>query len=160
MDHSVYIASSIGILSYKYDIYEDGGSLYYHVKKPSIWSGSEYHFYDSAGNIELTISKQSIFSSEWNIIKNGQLISTVTKNTFSSSFVSEGIYGTHTAESSNWGKAITISNKERIEVAKISIKIMRSNNRIGMAIIENQDDLFLLGFMMIVEIVKRQERNS
>ena len=96
----------------------------------------------------------SMFSKKFDLIINGEIRAEFTSNSsFSNSMDIATVMGLYFVDGNFWGNDYTIEN-EKEPIAKIARNSM-SKTRYGIAIKPGHDNIFILGIVMVIELLGR-----
>lgn len=159
MEFAVYTISIKGFFSRHYEIHKDD-QLVYRVKKPSFFKSSEMIFFDPGGNEIQKVKKHfAFFQSKFTFTQEDQYVATFEKETIENFYNSSSIYGRHTVQGNFFSTEYTVFD-EAGEVAKISRKALRSNNKYGIAIIKGHDELYILAMVIAISMVNARKKQK
>ncbi len=152
MDINKYTISRHGFFSKNYKIFS-GDRQIYSVK--SGWWLKELIIYDMSDVEKLRIKRPfSMFQKKFNIIINEEVRADITsKMGFKNKLEINSIGGLYFIEGNLWGNEYTIED-EHEPIAKVAKNVI-SKPRYGIAIKKGNDDLFILGLVMTVELLIR-----
>jgi len=159
MEFAVYTISVLGVFKRRYEIYLDGVFMY-QVESASFWSSREMVFTDANGEEVLTLMRVSSFlTSKFIISDHEKLISTVEKEGFGFTFISDSIYGRHIMKGKSWNTDFTLHDGDD-EIAKVSRKSLRSHDKYGIAIKKGHDEKYILALTIAIEVVIQMQQNG
>lgn len=159
MEFNKYTISKKGFIRKSFEIYEND-VLKYTVSAPG-WIGYKYLvFKDIKGTSVLVVEKiNSMFKQKFELIATGALKAELTRTFFSGEYTLESEVATYTAQS-NW-----LANEYTIylgddDIAKISRKFFSDDKQYGIAIIDGNHDVFILGMIVCIEIRRMTNQNN
>ncbi|MDF1697861.1 MAG: hypothetical protein P1U56_18580 [Saprospiraceae bacterium] len=159
MEFAVYTISVRGFISKVYEIYKDD-QLVYRVKKPSFFKFRVFNFTDRSGNQVLKVKRYSSFFKYKFVFSNAnKSIATFEKEGLENFYRSTSIYGHHTVHGDFFNSEYTVFDEED-EIAKISRKRLRSDNKYGIAIIKGNNELYILAMVIAISIVNSLRRKK
>lgn len=152
MKMTTYSITRHGLLRKSYKVWQAQSQVYHF--KSDLWLKS-MRLYDM-DNEELLYLKRtwSIFSKKFELIINGDVRAEISSSSgFKTSIDIATVAGLYFVEGNFWGNDYTIEN-EKEPIAKIARNTM-SKTRYGIAIKPNNDNVFILGIVMVIELLTR-----
>lgn len=159
MEFYKYTISKKGFWRKSFEIYEDG-HLKFTVTCPGWISYSHLIFKDTNDSEVLLVEKfNTLFQLRFAFIDKSGLKAELTRKIFSGDYTLTSEIATYTAKSNWLGNEYTIYLGED-DIAKISRKIMSDHKQYGIAIIEGNHNLFILGMIVSIELVRMASKNG
>ena len=152
MKMTTYSITRHGFFSKSYKVWE-GKTQVYHISS-DIWL-KNMSLYDMEENEILKIRKTwSLFTKKFELIINGDVRAEFTStSSFKTSLDIATVAGLYFVEGNFWGNDYTIEN-EKEPIAKVARNTM-SKTRYGVAIKPSHDNVFILGIVMVIELLTR-----
>ncbi len=153
MEFHKYSISKKGFWRRSFEIFEDN-VLKYTVKCPGWIAYNHLIFIDAKGTEDLVIERfHGFFNRRFEFLERGGLKAVLTKSSFSNKYTLESDVATYIA-SSNWlGNEYTVFLGDE-DIAKVSRKMMTNHKQYGIAIIEGNHNLFILGMIICIELIR------
>jgi len=159
MDFYKYTISKKGFWRKSFEIHEDG-HLLYKVSCPGWLTYNHLIFRDTNDSEVLLIEKLFYFSKlKFDFLDKSGLKAQLTRKFFSREYTLNSEIATYTAKSNWLGNEYTIYLGED-DIAKISRKMMSDHKQYGIAIIEGNHNLFILGMIVSIELVRMASKNG
>ena len=146
-----YTISKKGFFRKSFEIYCDD-LLVYKVSCPGWFSYSHLVFKNTSGEEVLLIEKV-MFQMQFEFIAKGRLKAKLNKAIFSNEYSLKSDVATYEAKGNWMGNEYTIFLGED-DIAKVSRTMWSDKNQYGIAIIEGNHNLFILGMIVTIEIIK------
>lgn len=153
MEFHKYTISKIGMFRKTFKIFEDD-RLKYTVSTPG-WLGYKYLIFKNRdGKDVLVVERKSfLLNRHFQFVAKGGLNAMLTRSMFAKMFTLESEVATYVAQSNWLGDEYTIYLGDN-DIAKVSRKFFSNNKQYGIAIMEGNHDLFILGMVVCVELVR------
>lgn len=161
MEFHKYTISKKGFWRKSFEIYEND-RLLYQVKSPGWISYKQLLFIDANRKEALKIKRRfNLFQFSFEFFEHDKLKGTLTKSRMSNEYTLESIYATYIANGNWLGNEYTIYLGDE-DIAKVSRKFFSNKKQYGLAIIDGHHNLFILGMVISIEVVKmvRKKRNG
>lgn len=151
MEFNKYTISKIGFFRKSFEINQDN-SLKYKVSTPG-WFGYRYLIFKDVDENDVLIIKRnhSIFKRNFELTASGGLRAELTTSLFLKTQTLKTDVATYIAES-NWLKDEYTIYLGDDDIAKVSRSFFSDNKQYGIAIMEGNHDLFILGMIVCIEI--------
>ncbi len=151
-----YVIESKGVITKRYKIYKEKSLL---LKVNGGFFLKEMKINDTDGNEVMRIRRPfSPFKMKFEIIVNDEVRGTIIadKNPLSNDLTVDTLVGLFFVEGNFWANEFTIEDAHK-QIAKISRKRF-SSKRYGVAILQGQDELFIMGIVMAIEMMIQVNR--
>ena len=152
-----YSITRHGLFRKSYKVWE-GKTQVYHITTDLWLKGMTLRTMDDQ---EVLYVKKtwSMFSKKFDLIINGEIRAEFTSNSsFSNSMDIATVMGLYFVDGNFWGNDYTIEN-EKEPIAKIARNSM-SKTRYGIAIKPSNDIIFILGIVMVIELLGRIKKDE
>lgn len=153
MNFDKYTISKKGFWRKSFEVYEKD-ELKYRVSCPGWFTYHHVIFTNLQGIEVLRIKRFSeFFTRKAELIDSDGLRGEMTKKTFSSEYILKSDAFTYTVNR-NWiGDEYTVYHSDE-DIAKVSRRMMTNHKQYGVAIIEGNHNLFILGMIICIEIIR------
>ena len=159
MEFHKYTISKKGFWRKSFEIHKDG-LLLYQVTSPGWLSYNHLIFRDTNDSEVLTIDKYfEFFKLRFVFHDNSGLKAELTRKLFSGEYILESEIAKYTAQSNWLGNEYTIYLGDD-DIAKVSRKMMSNHKQYGIAIMEGNHDLFILGMIVSIELIRMTRNNG
>ena len=154
MNVKLYTISKRGFFSSTYEILEDGKHLYTAISRFFLRG---YYIHSTLGHKIMTIRRPFSFFNTLFILEKGEIEIARMKRklSFTENDISiEAGNDKYEVDGNFWSTDFTIL-KNGVEIAKISRKLMRSKDKYGIAVNENEDPVVVLAIALVVELIQK-----
>ena len=159
MEFYKYTISRKGFWRKSFEIHENG-RLLYKVSCPGWLKYNHLIFKDTQDSEVLLVERVNImFKLKFEFLDNSGLKAELTRKLFSGEYTLNSEVATYTAKSNWLGNEYTIYLGED-DIAKISRKMMSTHKQYGIAIIEGNHNLFILGMIVCIELIRMTRNNG